>query len=91
MRGPSKSVPGGCVIGLFGVGSCLYAAFCGYVLFRIWRKGEIEARQEIFDQLVWHAGVAFILGFIALVIGWRLAMATGAYDPWDPNEPKAKF
>lgn len=88
---PSKSVPGGCVIGLFGVGSWLYAAFCGYILFRIWRTGEMEARQEIFSQLVWHTGIAFVAGVIALVIGWQLAMRTGAYDHWDPEEPRAKF
>lgn len=91
MRRPSKSVPGGCVIGLFGVGSWLYTAFCGYVLFRIWQKGEVEARREIFEQLTWHAGVAFVVGVLALVIGWRLAMRTGAYDHWDQNEPRAKF
>ncbi|MGZ8901171.1 MAG: hypothetical protein ACXW3Z_13850, partial [Limisphaerales bacterium] len=48
------------------------------VIFRIWQKGQVEARQEIFDQLTWHVGVAFVVGLTALFIGWQLAMRTGA-------------
>lgn len=88
---PSKSVPGGCVIGLFGVGCWAYTGFCGFVLFRIWQRGQIEARWEIFNQLTWHAAIAFVLGLVVLLVGWRLAMRTGTYDHWDQNEPRAKF
>jgi len=88
---PSNSVPGGCVIGLFGFGCCLYASFCGYALYRIWQSGKIESRQDSFNQLMWHAVLALLLGGFCLVSGWRLAIRTGAYDHWDQNEPRAKF
>jgi hypothetical protein len=88
---PSKSVPGGCVIGLFGLGSWLYASFCGYALFQIWRNGQMESRREMLNQLTWHAVIAFVVGLVLLVCGWRFAMRTGVYDHWDQNEPRAKF
>jgi hypothetical protein len=88
---PTKSVPGGCVIGLLGVGSWIYAALCGFVLWRLWQKGQVETRQELFQQMGWQGAIAAVMGLLCVIIGWRIAMRTGDYDHWDPNQPRAKF
>ena len=88
---PTKSVPGGCVVGLAGIASWIYAAICGFILYRIWKLDQIEARAELFRHLSWHTGIAFITGLILLFLGWRVAMRTGTYDHFDPNEPRIKF
>jgi hypothetical protein len=60
-------------------------------LVRLWRAGEIRERAELADLLPWHAGIAAFLGLAAIIMGWRLAMRTGEYDPSDPKEPRMKF
>jgi hypothetical protein len=86
---PSKSVPGGCVIGLFGLMAWVYSAFCGLV---IWRVAHPKvSNPELVKTLIWHAVIAFALGAVLFVIGWRLAMRVGDYDAWDQDEPRIKF
>jgi len=88
---PTKSVPGGCLIGLAGLASWIYAAICGFILYRIWKLDQIAAREELFRHLSWHAGIASIAGLLLLILGWRLAMKTGSYDHSNPSEPRMKF
>jgi hypothetical protein len=88
---PTKSVPGGCLIGAFGFFCWVYAAGCVYLLLRVRRLEASAANEELLTRLIWQACIAAVLGLASVLWGWRVAMRTGAYDHWDPNEPRAKF
>lgn len=87
---PTKSVPGGCLIGAFGVGCWVYAAFCLVVLIRF-SDSSRPGKAELISDLRWHIAIAALAGLLSLFVGWRLAVRTGSYDHWDPKEPRMKF
>jgi hypothetical protein len=88
---PTKSVPGGCVVGLFGLFAWAYAGVCGYLLYRAFQVEDWEKKKHLIYTCSLHCGVAFIVGLILLIVGWKLAIRVGDYDAWDPKEPMMKF
>ncbi len=89
---PTKSVPGGCVIGLFGVGAWALAGAAFYV---IWlSKTEKYAHRHIDTTFFWTTGiVSLLIGILLVVIGLKIALKTDyrGYDPNDPDQPRMKF
>ncbi len=86
---PTKSVPGGCVVALFGLGAWAYAGFALWIGGRLWKK-HLLSKHLVF--LGSTAALAIIAGFVLVVVGYRLAMRVDRdYDPNDPNEPSLKF
>lgn len=87
---PTKSVPGGCIVALFGVFSLCYSTFVGYILIKAIYSTKKDT-SVIIRTLSINFGVSLLLAIILLWAGYKLAVQTGAYDPWDQDEPKIKF
>jgi hypothetical protein len=86
---PTRSVPGGCVVALFGLGALLYAAFAFTAAWMINQKNIPSERLEF---LVTSGVVATAAGLILVLFGYKLAVKIDRnYDPDDPDEPRAKF
>jgi len=85
----SKSVPGGCVLGLFGIGALVYGVVALAGAWMITKK-ESPSDQLGFLLITGIAGVLIGIGII--VVGVKLAMRVPRdYDPFDPDEPRMKF
>lgn len=89
---PTKSTPGGCIIVLLGMGAL---AFSGLSFFAAWLVYSRQAGERFADhanQLAIFGSLALILGFILVVVGWKLTKnLDSSYDPDDPDEPRMKF
>jgi uncharacterized membrane protein len=86
---PTRSVPGGCVVALFGLGAFVYA---GLALAAVWMSRKKDVQLDQLPFLLVTGSLAAITGVALVWIGFRLAIQVkGPYDPADPSEPRAKF
>ena len=86
---PTKSVPGGCVVALFGLGSLLYAALA---LTAAWMINQKNIASERLEFLLTSGIAATCMGLLLVFFGYKSAMKIDRrYDPDDSNEPRAKF
>ena len=91
MDQPTKSVPGGCVIGFFGLLCWVATGISGYGIWVALNNDHLENKAAIIKKLSMVGGVTFLIGFLLLYWWWKLAIKVGAYDEWDPKEPRIKF
>jgi hypothetical protein len=86
---PTKSVPGGCVLGLFALGAFAYGALA---LVAAWKLSTRHPDHSQLPFLLISGIASLLLGLVLLVIGLRLALRIPrSYDPCDPDEPRMKF
>lgn len=67
---PTRSVPGGCIIALFGLGALLYA---GMAFFAAWKIVTQEIHLEKLTFLLVSGVVAALLGLVLTIKGWKSA------------------
>ena len=86
---PTKSVPGGCVVALFGLGAWCYAGAALVMGWLLWKK-HLLSKHFVF--LASTAALAILVGLGLVVLGYQHAMGIERdYDPTDPDEPRSKF
>jgi len=85
---PTRSVPGGCLVGLFALVSAAFGGLCAYGLFLSYQKENLE-----YIQILWLGLAGSIIVFsllTSLATGLHKRIGKG-YDPFDDDEPRAKF
>lgn len=89
-----RAVPGGCVLGLFGLFAWVYAGLCGRAIYLAGGLPPAEAAQEA-DTVKWlwiQGTAALVTGAVMLVCGWRLALRADMSDPADnQRKPLIRF
>ena len=84
---PTKAVPGGCLVGLFGVFSWVYTGLCFYILLNRESIEDPQEQAEMVQKFLTHAVISFFLGLGLLYAGYRLALRADMSDPGNPNKP----
>ena len=85
---PSKSVPGGCLVGFFALLSGSFAGLCAYALFISYKKENLEHLEKLWIGLGLSLVIFLVLSFLATGLHKRIGRN---YDPNNPDEPRAKF
>lgn len=91
MMYPTKSVPGGCLVGLFGL---LAWAYCGVSCVLIWKAWHTHSgidTSKLLKMLYWHAAISFAAGLGLLWLGRWMFHHMELCDSTDPKQPSVKF
>jgi hypothetical protein len=88
---PTRAVPGGCIIGLFGCGALIYSIICGYGIWFAFTATDSDDHSTVILHLTIHGLIAILAGLVLIRTGWRLALRADMSDPDDPNRPKMRF
>ena len=89
----TRAVPGGCVLGFFGLLAWAYAGLCGGALYLAGKLPAAEAaKNEALVQELWiHGMVALTAGALLLWYGWRVSLRADMSDPGNRGKPMIRF
>ena len=79
------------MLGLFGCGLYLYAAICGYGIWRALSLPDHDQQTALTRSLGLRGIVAVVIGTALLRIGWKMAMVADMSDLDNPRKPKIRF
>ncbi len=88
---PNKAVPGGCIIGLFGIFAWLFTAACGRIAYLNHQKPYNENYEELLLFTLRYGIISFLIGLVLVSVGLRLAIKTKIKDPNDSTKPMMRF
>ncbi len=84
---PTRAVPAGCVLGLFGVAAFVYAALSSWALYLALNVPAPHHDSQLVRLLLARMIIACVTGVALIWFGWRLACRADMSDPADPQKP----
>jgi hypothetical protein len=91
MGRPTKAVPAGVLVILFGVAAWIYAGFTLWAIHLAGLLPEGERDPALVVKLWGKFVVAFSLGVVLMRAGWRMALKADMSDPGNPQKPMLRF
>lgn len=93
MPTPTQSIQGGFLLVFFGVLSWIYSGIAVYGAWRVYHLVHVQnqtTEHSILSFLL-RSAIAFAIGLVLLLVGFRMALRVAPYDTRDPKEPHLKF